>query len=569
MRKFLLLLLLPTLLAAFPNQEKAKDQMISDLEFFRATFQAQYAPMEWKATFGDWDLDQEINKAQQQVRNEPSMTVKDYQRILKNFFGSMGDYHVNISFISTESSYLPIHFKEANGKFFITGVEAHLIKDRTAKSIAVGDEILTIDGKPVAEVINAYLDDEYNGGFTRTDRSTGVMYFPLRMGALGQKSPQGTLLFGVRQKLTGQVKAVKIDWIYTKEQVANIIPPAGAKGARKQATKVAKQEPAFAFLKGSMMAPQFAVLQKSSYTLGSDMIGSRESFLPDLGVKSWESNPDSCPFYAYTFTLSTGERIGYVRIAHYEGSTFETNQFREIIRKFNTTTDALIIDQLNNPGGSVFYMYALASMLTDKPLQVPLHRIALTQKEVIGSIEDLDAFQNLKSDSQAQSILGSDLDGYPVTLSLAKGCSEYMSFQIEEWNKGHVLTDPVALFGLKTIKPDVSAKYTKPLLILINELDFSCGDFFPAILQDNRRGVLMGARTGGAGGYILSAEHPNLFGIDSFTYTGSLAERVDHNPIENLGVHPDIYYDLTENDLQNRYADYTASILEQIKKMLP
>lgn len=569
MRKFLLSLFLPALLAAFPTQEKAKDQMISDLEFFRATFQSQYAPMEWKATFGDWDLDQEINKAQQQVRNHPSMTVKDYQRILKNFFGSMGDYHVNISFISTESSYLPIRFKEANGKFFVTGIESHLIKDRTAKSIAVGDEIITIDGKPAVDVINDFLNEEYNGGITRTDRATGVLYFPMRMGALGQKSPQGSLLFGVRQQLTKQVKALKIEWLYKKEEVANIIPPASAKSARKQQAKPAKQESAFAFLNGSMMAPQYAVMKKSPYKLGSDMIGSRESFLPDLGAKTWETNADTCPFYAYTFTLSSGERIGYVRIGHYDSSTYEANQFREIIRKLNANTDALIVDQLNNPGGSVFYMYALASMLTDKPLDVPLHRIALTQNEVIDAIESLDTFQNLKSDSQAQSILGTDLDGFPVTVSLAKGFRDYLNFEVDEWNKGHLLTDPVALFGLKTIKPDPSAKYTKPLLVLINELDFSCGDFLPAILQDNKRGVLMGARTGGAGGYILSAKHPNLFGIESFTYTGSLAERVDHNPIENLGVHPDVYYDISENDLQNRYVDYAEAIRTQIKKMLP
>lgn len=569
MRKVLLSLLMPALLAAFPNQEKAKDQMLSDLEFYRATFHSQYGPMEWKATFADWDLDREINQSQQFVRNHPSITVKDYQRILKNFFGSMGDYHVNISFISTESSYLPIRFKEANGKFFVTGIEAQLIKDRTAKSIAVGDEILTIDGKPAAEVINAYLEEEYNGGMTRTDRATGILYYSLRLGSLGQKSQQGTVLFGIRQQLSQQLKAVKVDWHYTKEEVANIIPPAGAKSARKFPAKAAKQEPAIAILRGSMMAPQFNAYKKSKYTLGADMIGSRESFLPDLGVKSWESNSDTCPFHAYTFTLSTGERIGYVRIAHYDGSSFEADQFREIIRRFNTNTDALIVDQLNNPGGSVFYMYALASMLTDKPLQVPLHRIALTQKELIGAIEDLDMFQNLKSDGQAQALLGSNLDGYPVTLSLAKGFREFMKFEVDEWNKGHLLTDPVALFGLNALKPDASVKYNKPMLVLINELDFSCGDFLPAILQDNKRGVLMGARTGGAGGYILAAEHPNLFGVDSFTYTGSLAERVDHNPIENLGVHPDIYYDISENDLQNRYADYATAIREQIKKMLP
>ncbi len=52
--------------------------------------------------------------------------------------------------------------------------------------------------------------------------------------------------------------------------------------------------------------------------------------------------------------------------------------------------------------------------------------------------------------------------------------------------------------------------------MLINEMDMSCADFMPAILQDNKRATLFGSRTAGAGGHVLSFNFPNIHGIADF-----------------------------------------------------
>jgi C-terminal processing protease CtpA/Prc len=138
---------------------------------------------------------------------------------------------------------------------------------------------------------------------------------------------------------------------------------------------------------------------------------------------------------------------------------------------------------------------------------------------------------------------------------------------IQEWAAGRRLTDPLDLYGIDEIVP-TRYKYKKPILVLINELDFSAGDFFPATLQDNGRAKLLGTRTAGAGGYVLRFGFPNLSAIKTFSLTASLAERSDKDPIENLGVTPDVKYEISPEDLEFNYGPYKMKIIENLEEML-
>src|SRR5262249_50067569 len=44
--------------------------------------------------------------------------------------------------------------------------------------------------------------------------------------------------------------------------------------------------------------------------------------------------------------------------------------------------------------------------------------------------------------------------------------------------------------------------YSKPMMVLVDEMSASGGDYFPATIQDNARGPLFGFRTMGAGGNV-------------------------------------------------------------------
>ena len=159
--------------------------------------------------------------------------------------------------------------------------------------------------------------------------------------------------------------------------------------------------------------------------------------------------------------------------------------------------------------------------------------------------------------------------GYPITGKFMQLMVRSAQFILQQFNAGRRFTDLIHISGVDDIDPAPKAeeRYTKPILLLTNALDFSGGDFFPAIMQDNKRATIMGVRTAGAGGIVRSFS-VNQFGIDHLSATGSLAERPNGQPIENLGVTPDVPYEITARDYRMGFGEYRYNILKTLKKML-
>jgi C-terminal processing protease CtpA/Prc len=208
-------------------------------------------------------------------------------------------------------------------------------------------------------------------------------------------------------------------------------------------------------------------------------------------------------------------------------------------------------------------------MLSDQPLAAPKHRMSITPADIVDALPGIEALKQIQTDGDAQQALGSDWSGYPVTLSFANALRDNLRFMVSEWRQAKKITDPFYVGGVDMINPSFVATYTKPVMVVVNELCFSGGDFFPAILQDNKRATIFGHRTAGAGGYVNEGQVASLIGVEYFTITGSIAERVDGNPIENLGVKPDVAYDLTASDMQKGFQGYASAIQKGIDSLLP
>lgn len=568
-----------SLLAADEAFEKSK--MIGELETIKNIFDFQYAPKAWKKEYFGWDLEEEIEKAKQFVLAKENITVKDFQIIVRNFFRSTHDYHVKAIFISTESAFLPLEIKGVNGKYFITHVNKSLLSTQQFP-INIGDEVTLFDGRPIEEIVAELQMNEFGTTGPATDKALTERMLTNRSGIMGNEVPRGPISIQVRHLGKNNLNTYQLIWSYTPEKITNHLNKNLDLNKSISTSQSARSRSMIQHFNKPWMTPYYNLSDRNLLNQileldeedeenpdekGPFTLGAKKSFVPALG-RIWWSNQKEF-WKAHIFETSNRQLIGYLRLPSYvDLSGLSIEELQEIIQLFEERTDALVIDQVNNPGGLVFYMYAIASLLTDQALQTPKYRMTITHEDVYNANDSIPILELIDSDRAAEEVFGSVLSGYPITYQFAQHWLECCRFISDQWNEGKKLSDPYHLYGVDYINPNASAQYTKPILVLVNELDFSCADFLPAILQDNKRATIMGTQTSGAGGYVLTNMLKSRYGIAGFRITGSIASRPDKKPIENLGVTPDIVYELTKEDYQNGFQGYKKAVLDALDTMI-
>ena len=501
----------------------------------------------------------------------------------------MRDYHVSISFHSTENSKLPFQVGGAEGRYYLTNVDREKLP-LEAFPFKMGDEVVAFNGQPTADAVKA-IAAKMAGNTAETDMRMAELFLTNRRRARGDNDiPKGNAEVVIRSK--GKFYKVTMPWAYTPELLAQDVPLRNADLLEPEGLGPAAAGP----VSGGFIhaiGEAFSAAVHPLVNLFSDiraeasdnpfMIGARKSFVPRLGEVLWRSKEDS-HFDAYIFKAKDGRKMGYIRIAAYDGANDEVREFAKIMAKFQVETEGLVIDQVSNPGGSVFYLYALASHLTDKPLVAPRHRLIVGEAEAHQSAELLlkimrdskkspEAREKEEAAAKKKKKVKEDeapnAGGYPITGKFMALMIRSAQFILKSFNAGQRFTGLIHISGVADIDPAPKAeeRYTKPILLLTNALDFSGGDFFPAIMQDNKRATILGVRTAGAGG-IVKSYSVDQFGIDRLSATSSLAERPNGQPIENLGVTPEIPYEITAKDLRTGFAEYRWKILKALNGIL-
>ncbi len=544
------------------NTINLQEETLSALQVMLGVYRAQYAPADWKYKFTQWNLDNEYQKAIKEVGNAQksgTLTLQKSRDILKNFIYSMRDYHVSIRFFSTGTASLPFSVRSAEGRVFIAYIDRNKLSP-ISFPFNLGDELLEFEGRPVKDILKE-LEAEFVANVPETDQSMAENRLTQRRATQGSLVPQGLVRLKIQPKNASTPRTLQIAWETTQESVTFKSSAPSLRQSRSFKTRDGIIDPNLWIMLGGDHVNQ----DLSSFEdLNPFTTGTKRSFLPALGEKIWETD-SSNSFDAYIYRTANRKMIGVIRIPTYSLPAAADYQkavrdFSDIINHFEKHTDALFIDQLNNPGGSVFYLYTLASMLSPQSLRTPKHRMALIPQDIQNSVTNLKILNSVTDDESAQRVLGVNLHGYPVTFQTAQKVKAYYEFYLSQWNAGKTLTDPYHISGADELTPYPKGQYTKPITVLVNELCFSGGDFFPAILQDNKRATIIGVRTSGAGGYVRDVQWANLLGIERFRVTASLAERVDLSPIENLGVTPDVQIPLSAFDMQNNFLLYRQNI---------
>lgn len=529
-----------------------KIRLKQEIDYIGSLYGSIYAPKAWKESHLGWNLPAEIAAAHTKLAMAQDM--HQARAAVAGLINSTKDYHVSFSFYSTERATLPFQVKTVEGKTLIVYIDRDKLSE-TAFPFKVGDEVLTLEQTPVAQILKELIQDA-GPNIPETDLAMADLYLTRRGGRVNMIVPHGPVTFSIKRAADQTVGSVALAWEYTPEQLST--------SALKAFSFQQKEHSLFALPMFGPVHPELASETAGSNTYG---LGVRKSFLPDFGPRIWQTADDN-DFDAYIYLNNEGKLIGVVRIPGYIVADYDkaVKNFAGIIAHLEKNTAALVIDQNNNPGGSVFYLYALASMLSDQTLAVPRHRIALSPSSAKECLDTVEQLKSIKNDADAVEKM-KDQSGYPATYQLVVAIQDYCRNVLKEFHSGVALSSPLYLWGVDKVNPN-PARYTKPILFLVNQLDFSGGDFMPATLQDNKRVTVVGTRTAGAGGYVVGANFPNSFGLESVTFTGSIAERVDQNPIENLGVTPDVSLPITVDDIRNDYKPYIGEVQALLKKVI-
>lgn len=526
-----------------------REMRLSDARMIIGLFDRGYAPLKWKEKSFGLSFEEISNQLLAEVKKD--ITDREFYKAVSRYVAKFRDSHVSVRFPSTLKSYLNFYVDDIEGRIVVVGFVDEEAERKS--SVIVGDELLSLNGRGVKEIREDLLPYIQNGN-PRSSVRWATHVLTQRRESLFAEVPSGKVTAKLKSASTGEEYDVKLEWKQEGYELAEL------------------NYPGIRFLKAAMMAPAEAkkdvpnILEEARLRISPYYEEGRtywfaysEPFFQlgeDFALRNTE------PYY--TGILKVGDHdVGFIRIHTYQAENLvaDLTALLEELLYFEENTDALIIDQTGNNGGNWCYSLAIASFFYSKP-----------QKET----EDMWRANRKTVTMFEQTALNSeDEEDKKIAEAIANDMREALA-------KGDLLTGSFPLCNMDgKIKPNKTEDgkllaYTKPVLLLIDELAVSCGDYFPALMQDTGRATLFGATTSGGGGSVRGIENLGYSEIN-LRYTISLGlrenqiELPDGNStlfIENVGVRPDIEYNITYEDFLSSYELYKDAMKQSVLDLI-
>ena len=473
-----------------------------DLHQLRDIVAADYGPLpEKRARFG-------LNLGRLTTRYEEKILTAnpaELPYLLLKFVAEFRDSHFGAAVPGTRRARLGFTTDLIAGHVLIAGVDRALLP-RSIFPFDRGDEILRFNGRPVNEEVEELKT--YRGmGRDITARTLAVY----RLADREETSlPWPTGKASVTVRSSGETHTLELPWVEGDGPAANhcpeasrIAPPAGA--------KVVSDVPFTAF-----------------------------TFAGPRGNLGFLRIPDY-----YPVDLARGKEIAAARFAQYE----------RVVAQFERETTGLVIDQTYNCGGSILYLHKILSLFVREPFAPITMRFRASAGQESGLRSHL-AKQVTTSDGFA------DFTGLVNSIARAGVAGRPYTPRLPVFGFMEVA---LSLPKIGTLVAPNPVGYTKPIVVLINEMSGSGGDVFPAMMQDLGRARLLGTATMGGGGHTW--DQPELRLKNSGVKLGltrSLIYRPNGRLIENVGAEPDRPYAIGPADFFGGYRNYLEEAAREL-----
>jgi hypothetical protein len=523
-------------------QNLTPEQKQADFRFLAGQFTTYYAPLDWKKQLLNVDA---LNINPWLARVAQTRTDLEYYDLCVEYVAALQDTHSSYLLPSAFVARLGLGVDIYDGKVLVETIDRTLLP-ATDFPIAIGDELVSVDGVPTEELIGGYLKyaPQSNARATRrmaaariTTRPQSRIPFAVNVGESAQVA--------IRDR-NDELRSYTIKWTKTGAPLEVGPVPNVKMSARTTAAAVDPLEE----IRHSGVFGTEAELGLLNYGARNPVYinGLGPSFTRRLGGAPTDF------FFSGSFRYED-LTIGYLRIPNYSPPSIPValQQLDQEIAWFQANTHGLIIDEARNTGGNLcFGENVMQRLMTDK-FQTTGFQLRAFWARMAG-------FYNAMINAKAANAPPEVIQQYETLYKAMEAA--YKS------NRG--VTEPVPICTSSLERDPVSNAYTKPVMMLVDEFSTSTADSVAAMFQENNRGVLYGYRTNGAGGNnIAMANGPFTEGSVGMTIgvqvrkTPVLREGYPFTGvIENVGVHPDIVEDyMTRENLLNGGATYVQHFL--------
>ncbi len=502
-----------------------------DFQQLLGRIKASYGPLQYKKETLGIDIDVLEASYLRQIQESKSNT--EFYYLIGKFVAEFRDSHFSAIIPTDKRSVLPFTVELVQDKVYIEDVTKELMAPEKFP-FKKGDELISIGGVSVDELLKELMP--YVGsGYEKTRKHTAAWMLTARRSA---RVPTQTGSTAVVVKPAGKVEVLtqNFDWITRGEDPVEFSFNSAAP---------------VSFFNKISIEESFARLVGNGTQIERKFMCSGES---RISVPEGATVISTTPFTSYYYPTAKGN-IGYIKIPHYSPQgkdarqAIETymSQYQKVIGVMEKNTVGLVIDQDHNCGGYVELVDRMVGLFVDQPYRPMFFKLVANKENFLD-------YQKYVNETDKMTTF---YDDAVKVLNLIKNF----------WQQGERLTSFTSLDGTELIQPNL-IRYTKPVVMLIDEMSGSGGDGFPGLMQGYGRAKLIGTRTMGAGGHVTENEPLNYSQI-TVSMTRSLFFRPDGVPVENNGAAPDYPYEITYDDFVGGYKGYrefyTARVLELVK----
>lgn len=523
------------------------EQRVADFRNLTDLYSRRYAAIEWKQSALNFNL---LDLSPWVSRVAEAKDDLEFYDLMVEYVSDLWDAHDQYYLPSDFEAHLGFSVDVYDGKLLIDGIDRNLL-NADSYPFQVGDRIVSIDHQPAEDLVKQFTK-YVAGGNPRTVERLAAGFLTNRYQTAYPRAHEigdRALVFVERQN--GAIEYYTISWHKSGTPLTVLGPSQSPQVKRSGASARSAESPKYRQMLEQIR--NFALPGKIN-VLGFDALKPvfqmPSGFEQRLGTKSYDS------FFTGRYLAADGTRVGYLRIPDFM-YPYMPDLDREI-GFFEAATDVLVVDVMRNPGGDVCSAEEVISRLAPRSFQGAAAEMRVSWSDIVSVNESL-------ADAAAY---GDDAAVAQLQLYQREFQSAFLN------NQGR--TKALPLCAANTDRMAVETAYTKPVLVLTDEMSASSADIFAAMVQDNRVAPLFGYRTMGAGG----SPQDVLVGVYSegeTSVTRSLVVRLhpvvtpDYpttSYVENVGVRPDVPMDyMTKDDLLNGGASFVKAFTDAAVKL--